>query len=71
MPYTHRAFSRLDFAGNDGAAAELADEDEPVPDVPPAGEREVRPRVVSASGDEDQITGKYLSDDDIEECNTG
>ncbi|RPD65187.1 P-loop containing nucleoside triphosphate hydrolase protein [Lentinus tigrinus ALCF2SS1-7] len=66
VPFTHRAFSRLNFAGDGGAVAELADEDEPVPDVPEV-EREVRSRAVPAQVDEDQITGKYLSDDDIEE----
>ncbi len=65
-PYTHRAFSRLDFGQDSGATADLADEDGAVPDVPDV-EREVRFRAVTAQVDEEQITGKYLSDDDIEE----
>ncbi|RDX46443.1 Rad17-domain-containing protein [Lentinus brumalis] len=65
-PYTHRAFSRLEFGQDSGATAELADEDGAVPDVPDV-EREVRSRAATTQVDEEQITGKYLSDDDIEE----
>ena len=62
IPSTHRSFSRLEFAHISGDLAEIAQEDEAVPDEP-AAQREDRPLAEA----DDSVTGHYLSDDDIEE----
>lgn len=65
-PPTHRLFSTLEFARDSGAGAELAEEGDVGLDAPEP-EREVRARPMKTSADDDEVTGKWLSDDDIEE----
>ena len=60
IPPTHRNFSHLEFALPTDGFAEIAQEGETAPDLPPP-QREDRPLA------EESITGSYLSDDDIEE----
>ncbi|PIL27277.1 hypothetical protein GSI_10424 [Ganoderma sinense ZZ0214-1] len=60
IPPTHRNFSQLEFALVADGFAEIAQEGETAPDLPPP-QREDRPLA------EETITGSYLSDDDIEE----
>ncbi|KAI0763953.1 Rad17-domain-containing protein [Trametes elegans] len=64
-PLTHRMFSTLEFARDVGGPAELVEEGDVVQDEP-AVERNVRP-LRPAVQDEQEITGAWLSDDDIEE----
>lgn len=65
-PSTHRLFSTLEFARDSGAAAELADEGDVGLDAPEP-EREVRARPMKTPANDDEVTGRWLSDDDIEE----
>ncbi|EIW56046.1 Rad17-domain-containing protein [Trametes versicolor FP-101664 SS1] len=65
-PSTHRLFSTLEFARDSGAGAELAEEGDVGLDAPEP-EREVRARPLKTPADDDEVTGRWLSDDDIEE----
>lgn len=65
-PPTHRLFSTLEFARDSGAGAELAEEGDVGLDAPEP-EREVRARPLKTPADDDEVTGRWLSDDDIEE----
>ncbi len=65
-PSTHRLFSTLEFARDSGAGAELAEEGDIGLDAPEP-EREVRARPLKTPADNDEVTGRWLSDDDIEE----
>ncbi|KAH9855575.1 Rad17-domain-containing protein [Lenzites betulinus] len=69
-PPTHRLFTTLEFSKDDIDAPELAEEDDVAPDPEPEPEtkREVRAKAYQRpQEDEDEVTGKWLSDDDIEE----
>ncbi|KAI0634894.1 Rad17-domain-containing protein [Trametes polyzona] len=69
-PYTHRLFSALEFTRDNLDIAELSEDGDVALDVPDVeAEREVRARPLKpvGTGDDNEITGRWLSDDDIEE----